>query len=668
MKMVFGKLKIVKENSVRYFSPLRVIILCGIVFLSVFFVASYYLKTSENKIALYGFPKDAEVFYKILAENGDILKKVKQKTDENGDLQLLIPDQLEKNDQEITYSVNILNPEEENGKAVDALNLLINLNPEKNSVSIAGSGVSEYSDLIMKRGDISSTSKADWSGNFLADFSVFDGVEKVNKREPIELAFQGFNYADDASLGQNHKVEVYYDNITDVFSYMEPFGTSSGSSQGQRDQWARALNDMALEFSAVMVLQTEIIATFFDARMHMIVQRKQQELRARAHKDYHPSEQMCRFGTFMRSVARSERKSELTKSILNRVLLDEYLGTSESNTAEGSGIGIRARLARFRTIYCDPRDNDYKLDVMCPGDTSLTAAQRRQARARYNKDIDYVRTVDTKLTLDIDYMDVANLTEDEEDVISLAKNLYFDEVYTRPTQESLEKDPRAHFRSRSYAAKQSVAHNTFINIIGMKTAAEPGPAGTAPTSFQDLPTQFRAIGPFSYTPAGTPNLTSSGTFNSTLTAPANARPNPPYSRTYYNPPLTEDAGWAYMKTLLSEFGIDDTDGDGSTDDEIDQLLGERPSYYAQMEILTKKIYQHPNFYTNLLDKPANIQRIGTSMDAIALMNLRDRYESMLRREMIDAVLVEQGLQKHVDNVNAQISSGIKDPPPFADAP
>ena len=108
MKMVFGKLKIVKENSVRYFSPLRVIILCGIVFLSVFFVASYYLKTSENKIALYGFPKDAEVFYKILAENGDILKKVKQKTDENGDLQLLIPDQLEKNDQEITYSVNIL--------------------------------------------------------------------------------------------------------------------------------------------------------------------------------------------------------------------------------------------------------------------------------------------------------------------------------------------------------------------------------------------------------------------------------------------------------------------------------------------------------------------------------------------------------------------------------
>ena len=91
----------------------------------------------------------------------------------------------------------------------------------------------------------------------------------------------------------------------------------------------------------------------------------------------------------------------------------------------------------------------------------------------------------------------------------------------------------------------------------------------------------------------------------------------------------------YIYALLTEFGWDK--------EEIEKMFGEKPSYYAQMEVLTKKLYQHPNFYTNLYDKPVNVDRMGVAMDALSLMNQRDRYDSMLRREMLNAMLIEESL-------------------------
>lgn len=616
----------------------------------------------QMKIRLSGFSPDTEIAYKILNSDNEVLDYRHDKIDSSGDLVLSPPTRVTDQDEALIYDLDIKQPADEFSENAKSLNMILKLKPRNEGLYFSGQGLSEYSDITIKKGDSSKRARADWAGKFYEDFKGFD-LSK-DKGSPIELAFQGFNVADDASLGETPKVEVYYDSITGFLSYFYPFGTSSGSTQAQRDQWAAALSDMTREFSAVMVLQTAIIGSFFDAETQMLVQRKQQELRARAHKDYHPSEQMCRIGTFMRSVAHTERKSNLTKAILNRALLDEYLGVQNSSAESGPQTSVVARIEQFRRKYCDPRDNSRKLDGFCIINTSLTAAQQLRARARHNKDIDYTRTLDSKLTLDIDYFDVANTTEDEEDVLALAKNLYSSEVFVTPTVLSMEKDLRVQYRSRSYAAKQSVAHSTFINLVGMKALAPAGQPGTNPASFPDLPIQFRYTEPYTNPPAGTPNLGNSGTFTPSLTTPANARPSPPYYRPYHSPALTEDSGWAYMKALLREFGIDDTDGDGSTDDEIDQILGVRPSYYAQMEVLTKKIYQHPNFFTNLYDKPANVKRIGASIDAIALMHLRDRYESMLRREMIDAVLVEQGLQKHVDAVNARISSSTGIPPAF----
>lgn len=93
---------------------------------------------------------------------------------------------------------------------------------------------------------------------------------------------------------------------------------------------------------------------------------------------------------------------------------------------------------------------------------------------------------------------------------------------------------------------------------------------------------------------------------------------------------------SYIQGLLTEFGMPATD--------IERFIGENPSYFAQMYVLTKKIYQHPNFYTNLITKEANIERFKVTMEALQLVSKRDRYEAALRREMLLSLLVEMKLR------------------------
>ncbi len=94
----------------------------------------------------------------------------------------------------------------------------------------------------------------------------------------------------------------------------------------------------------------------------------------------------------------------------------------------------------------------------------------------------------------------------------------------------------------------------------------------------------------------------------------------------------------YMTVLMQEFGIANTA-------EIDEILGERPSYYAQMEILTKQIFMRDQFYTNLYDKPVNIDRKGAAIQALSLTQNMDLFESKLRNEAMLAVLMELELEK-----------------------
>ena len=96
----------------------------------------------------------------------------------------------------------------------------------------------------------------------------------------------------------------------------------------------------------------------------------------------------------------------------------------------------------------------------------------------------------------------------------------------------------------------------------------------------------------------------------------------------------------YLEAILKEMGLQD--------DEITVMLQDRPSYYMQMEMLTKKLYQSPNFYADLYDKPVNIDRKRVAMQAIDLMQKRDMYRSQLRNEAIMSVLLETNLKEIED--------------------
>lgn len=74
------------------------------------------------------------------------------------------------------------------------------------------------------------------------------------------------------------------------------------------------------------------------------------------------------------------------------------------------------------------------------------------------------------------------------------------------------------------------------------------------------------------------------------------------------------------------------------------------SYFAQMEALTKYIYQDPHFFIELQDKPANVERQQTSMKAIQLMQERDMFESLQRSELLLSTLLELYLVREQQKV------------------
>ena len=82
------------------------------------------------------------------------------------------------------------------------------------------------------------------------------------------------------------------------------------------------------------------------------------------------------------------------------------------------------------------------------------------------------------------------------------------------------------------------------------------------------------------------------------------------------------------------------------------------SYYAQMEILAKRIYQRPEFYTELYDKPANVKRKAAALQGISMMLERDIYDSYLRSEAIMSLILEARVaeaQSNVENILAKLS-------------
>jgi hypothetical protein len=361
------------------------------------------------------------------------------------------------------------------------------------------------------------------------------------------------------------------------------------------DNLLPAMMLMAEQLTAVAIQQMQIIGAFLDAKHQLETQRLFQELTARAHKDYHPSVEMCQIGSGIRSLAASERRGEYNAVLMSQRSLDRQLGNANTSAVYGNDLDKESRLTQFKADFCDPRDNNNGLGLMCYGIPNPTFGA---AQPRWNKDIDFTRTVDFPWTLNVNFTD-ATLTDNEEEVMALANNLYAHHVFARPgaallapqTNLPMTSMQKRYLDMRAIIAKRSVAENSFNAITAMK---------------------------------------SEGTGGST----------------------------DFLAALLQELGIVDHDSSGSNLDEVEELLGENPSYYAQMEVLTKKIYQDPQFYTNLYDKPANVRRKDVALQAIALMQKFDMFKSYLRSEAALSVLLELAvidLQEEVENEIAPLT-------------
>lgn len=343
-----------------------------------------------------------------------------------------------------------------------------------------------------------------------------------------------------------------------------------------------AMTYMSSQMTAIAVEQVQMIGRFFDAKHQLDTQRVFQQLMAEAHKDYQPSEGLCDIGTNVRSLASSDKKSSLAQVAYANYTMNRQLRNADSPSGAGDNADINSRIENFKIKYCNKADNANGLNWLC--------AKGGNNKSRMNKDIDFIRTIETQLTLDIDLTDKA-LREDQpdkEDVFALSANLFAHDPLPPLSGQLLATNqgkPKAlaynYMDLRSIATKRSVAQNSLAALIAERASGD------------------EEVAPF-------------------------------------------------LKKLITELDIPDQD--------VDDILGKNPSYFAQMEVLTKDIYQNPVFYTELYDKPANVMRKSAAIRAIALMQERDLYKSQLRSEMVLAVMLETMLRDKQEEVTSRLQS------------
>ena len=99
-----------------------------------------------------------------------------------------------------------------------------------------------------------------------------------------------------------------------------------------------AMMYMTEQLVTIGMQQMFILGTFFDAKIQLETQQLMQEKAAEAHKDYHPSFEMCVIGTNVRSMAAADRNAEFTSFVLSQRSQDRQLGMYSMNSAKDDSI------------------------------------------------------------------------------------------------------------------------------------------------------------------------------------------------------------------------------------------------------------------------------------------------------------------------------------------
>ncbi|MGH1398082.1 MAG: hypothetical protein ACRBCT_02600 [Alphaproteobacteria bacterium] len=367
-----------------------------------------------------------------------------------------------------------------------------------------------------------------------------------------------------------------------------------------KDQVLPALMLFTEQMSAAAMHQTFAIGTFLDAKHQLETQRLLQELQTEAHKDYQPSEDFCYFGTNVRSLAASEQKAKANALYLSRRQMARQLGQNNIAGAQGRGDDKAGRWREFTESFCDPQDNNWFAGAGSNG-LELACGAGASNPTYTNADIDYTRLVENARTITLDDPP-ADLTMTaglgispiRRAVFALSNNLYGHNVLKREGLSA--ENLQGKKLQGEYLALRSVAAKRSVAENSFNAIVGIKSAGTA-------------------------------TYNSAV-----------------------DAGtYQFLGSILKEVGIPEA--------EIDNMIGRKPSYYAQLELLAKKIYQNPDFYADLYDKPANVKRKRVALQAIELMLDRAIYESQVRQELATSVLLSARLREPFKEVNAKLQAG-----------
>ena len=421
-----------------------------------------------------------------------------------------------------------------------------------------------------------------------------------------------------------------------------------------------AMAAMATQMAAVSMQYTQIIGSFLDAQLQMDTQRVLRRMQFEAHKDYQPSETFCYFGSNVKSLAATENKGRYNALALSQISLARQLGNLNQAGSSDVADDYKSRWDQFVDHYCDPLDNNFQdqypmpsatrplsglsggdvrtgLVLACDWDGSGSGSDvGARDRNRFNRDINYTRLMEKPRTLYVDFTDVTQNVSvspisslyvgpikqprDEEDIIALSRNLYGNRVLSRALSGRLlsrDNAKKLYLALRSVAAKRSVAQASFNAIVALKSS------GTS----DEMPL------------AGIPKpvVSSSGSFTTT------------------SPIMIEQQTRRYLAAIMAQLLPADP---VTTAGNIFDLIGYSPSYYSQLEILAKRIYQNPDFYAHLYDSPANVSRKKVAMQAIELMVDRAIYESQIRREMSISVLLASKLRSLHREAARDVSVGV----------
>lgn len=337
--------------------------------------------------------------------------------------------------------------------------------------------------------------------------------------------------------------------------------------------------NMAEQLTTAGMQQVAAIGAFIDAKQQMETQRLLQELQAEALKRYTPDVAMCTIGTMTRALSPSQHAGEIVSFTVTEYVQDRQMQNKSVASSHGELADRASRLKSFQENFCNQKDNNDNLELLCETD-----APERSV----NADVNYTRTVSLPKTIDIDVTDGTVTTAgapEEHAIFAMANNLFGQQLVKNITPGELDDEENRDIALdlRSLTAKRNVAATSFNAIVGMKAR------GTEKSADMQK----------------------------------------------------------YLVKMMESMGVDE--------DNTLALYGERPSYYAQMEILSKKMYQRPEFYTDLYGSPANVERKGATIEAIRLMQNMDMFKSQLRQEALLAIILEASLNEPYVDVQNRIS-------------